>query len=55
MNLLHLLDLSLIGRDGETALEFQAEYFTFGEVDARSNRLARALRARRLRRGCRWI
>lgn len=51
MNLLHLLDLSLIGRDGETALEFQAESFTFGEVDARSNRLARALRARGLRKG----
>ncbi len=51
MNLLHLLDQSLIGRAGNEALEFEGARFTFGEIEARSNRLAHALRARGLRKG----
>jgi malonyl-CoA/methylmalonyl-CoA synthetase len=51
MNLLHLLDLSLTGRAGDTGLEFQGESFTFGEIEARSNRLAQALRARGFQKG----
>ena len=47
MNLLHLFDLSFVGRRDQSALEFEGATFTFGEIDARSNRLAQAL----LRRG----
>ena len=46
MNLLHLLDHSLIARRDETALEWMGETFTFGDLEARSNRVANALRAR---------
>ena len=46
MNLTHLFDLSLIGRRDAPALEFGGRTFTFGEIDARSNRMARLLRAR---------
>ncbi len=51
MHLLHLFDLSLIGRADATALEWQGTSFTFGEIDARSNRIANALRARGLEKG----
>ena len=51
MNLLHLLDQSLIGRAANEGLEFEGEIFTFGEIEARSNRLANALRARGLGKG----
>ncbi|HEY8713063.1 MAG TPA: AMP-binding protein, partial [Thermoanaerobaculia bacterium] len=51
MNLLHLLDLSLVGRSDVTALEFEGRTVTFGEIEASSNRVARALRARGLRKG----
>ena len=51
MNLLHLFDLSLIGRRDRIALEWQAAEFTFGEIEQRSNRLAHVLRARGLARG----
>ncbi|MGZ7081303.1 MAG: AMP-binding protein, partial [Thermoanaerobaculia bacterium] len=51
MNLLHLLDLSLVERAEEAALEFEGARFTFGEIEARSNRVAHALRARGLRKG----
>jgi malonyl-CoA/methylmalonyl-CoA synthetase len=51
MNLLHLLDLSLVQRAGETGLEFEGQTFTFGEIERRSNRVAHALRARGLRKG----
>ncbi|HEX3071022.1 MAG TPA: acyl-CoA synthetase [Thermoanaerobaculia bacterium] len=51
MNLLHLFDLSLIARREEIALEWAGEEFTFGEIEVRSNRLARALRARGLAKG----
>ena len=46
MNLLHLLDHSLIARRDDVALEWAGETFTFGEIEARSNRVANALRAR---------
>ena len=51
MNLLHLLDLSLVGRATAPALEFEGLSFPFGELEARSNRLAQALRARGLVKG----
>lgn len=46
MNLLHLFDLSLIGRRDECALEWNGKSYTFGEIEDRSNRTANALRAR---------
>ncbi|MGD0438846.1 MAG: AMP-binding protein [Bryobacteraceae bacterium] len=46
MNLTHLFDLSLVGRRDAVALEFQAATYTFGDLDARSNRLAQLLRQR---------
>ncbi len=46
MNLLHLFDHSLVARADEVALEWAGETFTFGELEARSNRVANALRAR---------
>ncbi len=51
MNLCHLFDLSLKGRRDTVALEFRGRAFTFGEIDARSNRLARLLAHRGLRTG----
>lgn len=46
MNLSQLFDLSLQGRRDEIALEWRGETFTFGEIDARSNRMANLLSAR---------
>ena len=46
VNLLHLFDLSLIARASEPALEWQGRTYTFGELEARSNRIAHALLAR---------
>ena len=46
MTLLHLFDLSLIGRQDKIALEFEGLEFTFGQLDTRSNRVAHYLRAR---------
>jgi malonyl-CoA/methylmalonyl-CoA synthetase len=40
MNLCNLFDLSLRGRADATALEHSGSTYTFGELDARSNRLA---------------
>ena len=51
MNLAQLFDLSLIGRRDTPALEFQGATYTFGDVDARSNRLAQLLALRGLRTG----
>jgi malonyl-CoA/methylmalonyl-CoA synthetase len=51
VNLLHLFDLSLVDRADRVGLEFEGRSLTFGEVEARSNRLAHALRARGLRKG----
>lgn len=46
MNLNHLFDLSFINRRAEIALEFEGTELTFGEIDARANRMANALAAR---------
>jgi malonyl-CoA/methylmalonyl-CoA synthetase len=51
LNLLHLFDLSFSGRRDHTALEFQGDSYTFGDIDARSNRLAQLLAQRGLKSG----
>jgi len=51
MNLCHLFDLSLIQRRDSPALEFAGRTFTFGEIDARSNRAAHLLTRRGLKTG----
>ena len=43
MNLNDLFRLSLEGRCDEPALEWQGSMYTFGEIDARANRMAAAL------------
>ncbi len=51
MNLRDLFNLSFVNRAQETALEWQGSTYTFGDLDARSNRMAHALRARGLSQG----
>ena len=51
MNLTHLFDLSFIGRRDAVALEFQGSTCTFGDLDIRSNRLARLFQNRGLKAG----
>jgi malonyl-CoA/methylmalonyl-CoA synthetase len=51
LNLTNLFDLSLIGRRDAVALEFQGAAYTFGDIDARSNRLAQLLVRRGLKTG----
>jgi malonyl-CoA/methylmalonyl-CoA synthetase len=51
MTLPELFDRSLVARRDETGLEFRGQAFTFGEIDARSNRLAHLLASRGLRPG----
>src|SRR5260370_41566523 len=51
MTLLHLFDLSFVGRADRDALDWEGRTFTFGELDLRSNRVAHALRARGFERG----
>jgi len=51
VNLLHLFDLSLVGRAGRPALEWAGETYTFADVERRSNRVARALQARGFAKG----
>ena len=51
MNLCHLFDLSFLGRRDTVALEFAGRTFTFGEIDARSNRVAHLLARRGLKAG----
>jgi malonyl-CoA/methylmalonyl-CoA synthetase len=51
LNLLHLFDLSFIGRRDEVALEFEGATYTFGDIDARSNRLAQLLAKRGVKTG----
>src|SRR6201996_8304436 len=51
LNLLHLFDLSFTGRRDAIALEFQGIAYTFGEIDARSNRMALLLAQRGLEPG----
>jgi len=49
--LLSLFDYSLLGRAARPALEFGHVSLTFGDLEARSNQLSHALRARGLKRG----
>jgi malonyl-CoA/methylmalonyl-CoA synthetase len=51
VNLRQLFDLSLRERRDQTGLEWERSEYTFGEIDARSNRMAHALRAKGLARG----
>src|SRR5260370_35271152 len=51
MNLNDLFDLSLVNRSDRLALEFAGHTYTFGDIDARSNRLANLLAARGLASG----
>jgi malonyl-CoA/methylmalonyl-CoA synthetase len=51
LNLRQLFDLSLASRPDAPALEWNGVVYTFGELDARSNRLAHALKARGLAQG----
>jgi malonyl-CoA/methylmalonyl-CoA synthetase len=51
LNLTQLFDLSLVGRRDHTALEFEGAAYTFGDIDARSNRLAQLLARRGLKTG----
>jgi malonyl-CoA/methylmalonyl-CoA synthetase len=51
MTLTQLFDLSLLGRRDQIALEFDGRTYTFGEIDARSNRMAHWLTAQGLSRG----
>ncbi len=51
MNLVHLFDSSLLGRHHAVGLEYRNSTFTFGELEDRSNRLARVLRERGLTQG----
>src|SRR5437016_3630652 len=51
MNLRQLFDLSLVNRRDQVALEWAGAAYTFGDIDARSNRMANVLRARGLAEG----
>jgi malonyl-CoA/methylmalonyl-CoA synthetase len=51
LNLTQLFDLSFHARRDHTALEFQGTSYTFGDIDARSNRLAQLLTRRGLKTG----
>src|SRR4051794_382951 len=51
MTLTQLFDLSLRGRRDEPALEFAGRTYTFGDIDARSNRTAQYLLGRGLKAG----
>lgn len=51
MSLLSLFDASLLGRAAKPALEFGGVSLAFGDLEARSNRLAHTLRARGLKPG----
>jgi len=51
MNLRDRFRVSLVDRASRPALEWQGETCTFGDIDARSNRMAHALRARGLAAG----
>ncbi|MBZ5500110.1 MAG: AMP-binding protein [Acidobacteriia bacterium] len=51
MNLADLFDLSFQGRRQEAALEFRGQCYSFGDIDARSNRMAQLLAGRGLHAG----
>lgn len=58
MNLRDTFRASLEGRASEPALDWRGESFSFGEIEARSNRMAQALRAGGLSKGdrlCVWL
>lgn len=51
MNIIQLFDMTLKGRAGEEALEWQGRTYTFGELDERSGRMAACLAGRGLVKG----
>src|ERR1700687_3438444 len=51
MNLRNWFDLTFLARAQQEALAWAGSTYTFGEIDARSNRMARALTARGLAKG----
>src|SRR3954468_8021327 len=51
MNLRNWFDLTFIPKAHQEGLEWAGTTYTFGEIDARSNRMARALTARGLVKG----
>ncbi|MDQ3281807.1 MAG: AMP-binding protein [Acidobacteriota bacterium] len=51
MHLLHLYDLSLLACANEPALEWDGVTYTFGEIEARSNRVAHGLIAEGFQKG----
>src|SRR5579864_2639626 len=51
MNLRNWFDLTFAPRAAQEGLEWAGSTYTFGEIDARSNRMARALAARGLAKG----
>jgi malonyl-CoA/methylmalonyl-CoA synthetase len=51
VNLTQLFDLSFQRRRDEAALEFSGRTYTFGEIDARSNRMAALFQVRGLQQG----
>jgi len=51
MNLTELFALSLVGRANRDALEYEGRSLTFGEIDARADRMAGELAARGLSKG----
>src|ERR1700722_10261973 len=51
MNLLHLFDLSLVGRRDQEALESDGRTYTFGQIENHSSRMAEALRRRGIETG----
>jgi malonyl-CoA/methylmalonyl-CoA synthetase len=51
MNLRDWFDMTFANRPGVAGLEWNGATYTFGEIDARSNRMARALTARGLGKG----
>jgi malonyl-CoA/methylmalonyl-CoA synthetase len=51
MNLRNWFDLTFVHRPAQEALEWEGSTYTFGDIDARSNRMARALAQRGLAKG----
>ena len=51
MNLRQLFDVSLVVRPERVALEWEGKEYTFGDIDARSNRVANAFKASGLKQG----
>jgi malonyl-CoA/methylmalonyl-CoA synthetase len=51
LNLTEIFDLSFVARRDSVALEWESATYTFGDIDARSNRLAGLLAGRGLKKG----